>query len=155
MGVEIHTFTPALAPHFARLNIEWLEKYFRVEPIDHEVLSRPQAKIIDPGGQILFAVDGDDVLGTVAMKHQGDRVFELTKMAVTAAAQGRGIGRTLMNACIEWFAANAGSRLFLESHHSLAAALALYESVGFEHVPRPGGPSVYERADVYMVYHGA
>jgi putative acetyltransferase len=50
---------------FARLNIEWLERGFTVEPHDREVLGDPEAHILAPGGRILFAVDqADKALGT-------------------------------------------------------------------------------------------
>ncbi|MEO1574816.1 MAG: GNAT family N-acetyltransferase [Pseudomonadota bacterium] len=152
MTIEVVPYSPELAPHFERLNVEWIEAFFRVETIDLDVLQHPQEKVIDAGGEILFALDGEAVLGCVALKHEGEGVFELTKMAVTPAAQGRGLGRILMNACIERFEAREGTYLYLESHDSLTPALTLYESVGFRHTARPGGPSPYARANVYMVY---
>lgn len=151
--VEIIDYSPELAPQFRALNVEWLEKYFAVEPVDRPVLDDPEGNIIAGGGSILFArVDGD-IVGTVALKHHGDGVYELTKMAVTERRQGAGIGRSLLCACLDRFAEAAGSRLFLESHSSLAPALHLYESAGFRHTPR-AAPSDYRRADVYMVYEG-
>ncbi len=136
---------------FGRLNREWLEKYFRVEAIDEVVLSDPQANIIDHGGVILYAVIEEQIVATVALKHQGDGVYELTKMAVTAEHQGRGLGRHLLSAVLARYSDLDGKHLYLESHSSLRPALALYESAGFEHEAPPGA-SDYERADVYMVY---
>lgn len=151
-AVAIVPFSPALAPEFERLNVEWLEKYFVVEPIDHEVLRDPQRSILDHGGEILFAVQGGRTVGTCALKHHGDGVFELTKMAVTASAQGRGVGRMLLSGALERYRALGGTRLYLESHDKLLPALKLYESAGFRHAPRPASPSVYARSNVYMVY---
>ena len=148
-AVEIVDYAPAFGDAFGRLNREWLERYFRVEPIDERVLSAPETEILGHGGLILYAVAGDEAVGTVALKYHGDGVFELTKMAVTAAWQGHGIGRRLMEAAIDRYRAAGGSCLYLESHSSLAPALALYESAGFCHTPRPQ-PSDYERSDVYM-----
>ncbi|NNC78291.1 MAG: GNAT family N-acetyltransferase [Woeseiaceae bacterium] len=150
-AVEILAYEPRLAPEFRDLNVEWLEKYFRVEPVDRKILDDPSGQVIDGGGAILFAALEGRVVGTVALKHHGDRVFELTKMAVTPRCQGAGIGRLLMQACLEKYREIGGRRLFLESHSSLQAALALYESAGFYHQPRPK-PSDYERSDVYMVF---
>ena len=45
-----------------------------------------------------------------------------------------------------------GEKLFLESNSVLTPALTLYESAGFVHAPRPGGPPHYARGNVYMVY---
>lgn len=152
-GVEIVDYTPDLAPHFRDLNVEWLEKYFVVEPIDDRVLGDPDTTIIAGGGAILFARVDDAIVGTVALKHHGGGVYELTKMAVTGRRQGAGIGRRLLQACLDRYENLGGKRLFLESHSSLAPALHLYESAGFKHTARAAA-SDYARADVYMVYVG-
>ena len=136
---------------FGRLNRQWLEKYFEVEPVDEVVLSDPKTTILDHGGSILYAILDGEAVGTVALKHQGDGVYELTKMAVTASCQGQGLGRLLLCAAVDRFHDVGGKTLYLESHSSLAPALRLYESAGFRHQPPPA-PSDYARADVYMVY---
>ena len=150
-SVDIVDFADCYGDAFERLNIEWLEEYFVVEPIDHEVLSNPRRHIIEPGGAILYACIEGQAVGTVALKYGGAGVFELTKMAVTARCQGMGIGRQLLRAALHRFHDLGGERLYLESNSSLAAALALYESAGFRH-ETPPQRSEYARADVYMVY---
>ncbi len=149
--VGIVDYADCYGDAFARLNIEWLEAYFVVEPIDREVLSNPRRNIIEPGGAILYACIGGQAVGTAALKCSGAGVFELTKMAVTARCQGMGIGRQLLCAALDRFHDLGGECLYLESNSSLAAALALYESAGFRH-ETPPQRSEYARADVYMVY---
>ncbi len=148
-AAEIVGFEPRYADDFRLLNEEWLTTYYRVEDVDAIVLRNPARKIIEPGGDILFARVGDRIVGTVALKFAGDGRYELTKMAVTPEFQGHGIGRQLLDAAIDRYRALGGSLLFLESQKRLGAALSLYERAGFEHRPRPM-PSEYERADVYM-----
>ncbi len=150
---RIIDYSPIYGAAFQRLNLEWLEKYFRVEAIDRAILQDPEGTIINHGGAILYAIHGDEVVGTVALKHRGGQVFELTKMAVTSGYQGKGLGRLLLCAALGRFGVLAGKSLYLESHSSLVAALTLYESAGFRH-SKPPAPSDYERADVYMVYQG-
>jgi ribosomal protein S18 acetylase RimI-like enzyme len=151
--IRIVDFDPRWRADFARLNIQWLEQYFVVEPIDREVLSDPDTHILADGGRVLFAIDEDDrAVGTVALKHEGDGVYELTKMAVDPSVRGRGIGRLLMEGALRTYRAIEGRELFLESNSALAPALNLYESVGFRHRPAPRPGSHYARADVYMVY---
>lgn len=149
--VQILPFALRHAADFKRLNFEWLRRFFRVEPIDERVLSNPRA-IIRDGGAIFVARRGDSIVGTCALIDDGDGVYELSKMAVTANCQGLGIGRRLVDACIGAFKARSGGRLlFLETNSVLKPAIKLYESAGFEHAPSPQA-SMYERADVYMVY---
>ena len=151
--IRITDYDPRWRADFARLNIDWLERFFVVEPVDRAVLSDPDTHILAAGGRVLFAVDGDGrAVGTVALKHEGGGVYELTKMAVEPGQQGRGIGRMLMQGALDAYRALDGRELFLESSSKLAPALALYESVGFRHHPAPRPGSHYARADVYMVW---
>ena len=151
--VEIVAFEPRYAADFKALNLEWLSRYFRVEPIDEVVLSDPEA-ILAAGGHILLARQGDWIVGTAALLKAGDRCYELSKMSVTAERQGQGIGRLLLEATLQVYRGLKAERLFLESNRRLTPALALYASVGFVSAERPPGPAHYERADVYMVYGG-
>ncbi len=64
MSVTIVPFHPDLVPAFARLNREWIEQLFRLEPADLKTLENPVASIIAPGGQIFFAMDGEEPVGT-------------------------------------------------------------------------------------------
>jgi len=156
-AVRIVDFEPRYSEDFKRLNIQWLQKYFKVEPIDETVLSRPDA-ILDRGGCIVMARLGSEIVGTCALLSKGQNRFELSKMAVAETRQGLGIGRRLMVAAIEAFESRGGGELFLETNSRLAPAIRLYETSGFAHATRPPGPAVYARSDVYMVYqrpHGA
>ncbi len=150
--VEILPFSRRYAAEFKRLNFEWLERFFRIEPIDEQVLSRPQ-DIIRGGGAILLARRGREIVGTCALVNAGDGRYEFTKMAVTADCQGLGIGRQLLEAGIDAYTALKGRELFLETNSVLKPAIKLYESAGFVHAPPPHA-SGYERANVYMVYQG-
>lgn len=152
--IEILPFEARYASDFKDLNLEWLRKYFLVEPIDEEVLGRPDL-IISNGGAIFLARTDGRIVGTAALIKSEERRYELSKMAVTPAWQGKGISRRLLDAVIEAFDAAGGGELFLESSSTLTPALTLYESAGFVHAPRPAGPVHYDRSDVYMVYRGA
>ncbi|MEL6870507.1 MAG: GNAT family N-acetyltransferase [Pseudomonadota bacterium] len=152
-NVSIVPFEARFAADFERLNVEWLERFFRVESIDAKVLGDPQTHILSNGGAILMALREGDAVGTCALKVYQPGRIELTKMAVTRSAQGDGIGRALVEAAVERFRKMQAQALFLESHSSLAPALHLYESVGFVHAPRPF-KSDYQRSDVYMEWRG-
>ena len=154
-AVRVVTFRPELREHFYRLNADWLRKYFYIEGIDHQVLSNPEAEILATGGQIFFALLGDAVVGTCALKQEGEDACELTKMAVDESYQGLGIGRVLIEAVIADFRRRPARTLFLETNAKLTPAIRLYESVGFEHQPHLKPDSHYTRADVYMIWRDA
>lgn len=150
---DIVNFEPRYAADFKRLNLEWLSQYFRVEPIDEQVLSRPD-DILRDGGAIWLARENGTIVGCCALIAKGDGNYELSKMAVTANARGKGLGRRLLEAAVKGFTDTRGRLLFLETNTALKSAIALYESAGFEHRQAPKA-SPYERANVYMVYTGA
>lgn len=158
--IRIAGFDPRWRADFARLNLEWLRRWFVVEPFDEEVLGDPERHILADGGRILFAVRDDAAagptraVGTVALRNAGDGVYELTKMAVEPELRGAGIGRALLDAAIAEYRGLGGRELYLESSSVLQPALRMYESAGFVHHPAPRPGSHYARADVHMVWEG-
>lgn len=156
-STRIVDFDPRWRADFARLNLEWLRRWFVVEPFDEEVLGDPERHILADGGRILFALlEGDDgetrAVGTVALRNAGDGVYELTKMAVEPGLRGAGIGRALLGAAIGAYRGLGGRELYLESSSLLKPALRMYETAGFVHHPAPRAGSHYARADVHMVW---
>lgn len=133
-GLRIITFDPRHRDEFKRLNVAWLSKYFRVEPIDERVLGNPEDEILRGGGEILFALVEDEVVGTVALKPEGG-IFELTKMAVDERWQGRGFGKRLLDAACELARERGAPKLVLYSQRTLKAAVAMYAKYGFVEVP--------------------
>ena len=136
---------------FRVLNEEWISLYFKLEERDVETLGNPE-KILRDGGQIYFAWVAGEVVGCVALiPVTDDGVYELSKMAVSPATRGRGIGRKILVYAIEQAKALPVRRLFLGSSKRLVDAVHLYESLGFEHIPPESLPWVgYARADVFM-----
>jgi N-acetylglutamate synthase-like GNAT family acetyltransferase len=81
----------------------------------------------------------------------GNGVYELSKMAVSPAMRGRGIGRRLLEHTIAEARAIGATGLFLGSNSILKDAVHLYESLGFRHVPPEKLPEMhYARANVFM-----
>jgi GNAT superfamily N-acetyltransferase len=77
--------------------------------------------------------------------------FEVAKMAVTERCQRAGVGRRLLEEAIAAAKAAGATRLFLETNRKLGAAIRLYESLGFRHIPAERVvASPYARSDVSM-----
>ena len=132
--VEIIDYAPAYAADFKRLNLEWLQQYFSVEPQDEEMLSHPEY-ITGNGGFIFLAKYNHEIAGTVALVRHDDILFELSKMSVTASLQGKGISNLLMQAVIDKAATIGASRLILYSNTILIPAIRLYRKFGFTEIP--------------------
>jgi len=144
-------FQPEHAAAFKALNVAWISKLFAVEAKDLEVLDAPLAKVIDAGGHIVMAIDGETPVGCCALIRLPDGGFEVGKMAVADSHKGRGIGNGLMQACVDKARAVGAPRLYLETNSSLAPALAVYRRHGFVEITDPERTvSPYARADVWM-----
>jgi N-acetylglutamate synthase-like GNAT family acetyltransferase len=146
--VNIIPFSLALQEPIKTLNLEWLERYFKVEPKDALVLSNPQEEIIDKGGFIYYATYNDRIVGTVSLLKINESEFELSKMAVTDGVQGLGIGNKLVQHCLAVAKEKQIAKLILYSNRRLKSALHLYEKYGFVEVPLEN--TDYERADIKM-----
>jgi len=147
--MPIVDFEPRHAQAWRTLNEAWISRHFAIEPADAEVLADPVGKVIAPGGHIFMAEDAADrPVGCVGLKAMPDGGFEVIKMTVSEAARGTGLGRDLMQACIDRARALGAPRLYLETNSALGPALGLYRAMGFVDLPRQDTP--YARCDVWM-----
>lgn len=151
--LSIVEFSDALAHHFHDINAEWITAMFRLEDTDRDVLENPRERIVDPGGAILFVeAAGLGIVGTCALQKTGATSYELTKMGVRESARGRKAGEFLLQAVIEHAKTLGADPLYLLTNAKCAAAIHLYEKLGFRHdaqiMARYGAR--YERCDVAM-----
>lgn len=156
-GLRLRPFDESLAHHFHDINAEWIAGMFALEPTDREVLENPRERIIAPGGDILFVeAPGLGIVGTCALQRTGPGRFELTKMGVRESARGLKAGEFLLAATIARAQELGASKLYLLTNRKCAAAIHLYEKLGFEHdagIMAQYGAR-YQRCDVAMRYRG-
>lgn len=147
--ITIVDYLPEHQPYFESLNRAWIEKLFVMEPVDEWVLTNPDKAIIEPGGAILMAEYDGVIAGTVGLRKVDDKTFEFTKMAVHENHRRRGIAEALSYASFEKAKLLGASKVILYSNTLNAAAIKMYEKIGFRHLEVEKG--VYERANVKMV----
>lgn len=146
---EVVTYREHWRGEFERLNREWIETWFALEEADRETFRDPVGKILIPGGQVFFVVEGEEVLGTCAVLRHEAGVYEIAKMAVAPAARGRGCGDLLMEAAVA-FSRSAGARkVVIVSNTRLGPAIRLYEKHGLVRVPLEADQR-YARADIKL-----
>lgn len=155
--MRIRDYEPALAADFARINRQWIQTMYALEPVDEAQLGDPHGMIVAPGGAILFADDPElGVVGTCGLLKTGEGEFELIKMGVLPEARGRGVGEALLNAAIAKAFALGARHLFLLTNSKSEAAIRMYLRAGFAHdagILASAG-SEYARCDVAMRYIG-
>ncbi len=88
--------------------------------------------------------------GIQPLKGAGPEICELQKMYLKKDFRGKGIGRALLERCLE-FAKEAGFELcYLESLPELKDALKLYSAAGFRYVPDRMGDTGYYGCSLFM-----
>jgi ribosomal protein S18 acetylase RimI-like enzyme len=105
----------------------------------------------DGQGEVLAAVDGGQVVGTVTLQGwpagqmaRGPGEAEVRALAVAPGARGRGVGAALVAAVIERAAGQGIRQLVLLTLPDMRAAHHLYSQAGFSRLPdrdwspRPG-----------------
>lgn len=151
----VRDFSDDLAEAFYRINADWISDMFSLEQNDIDLLSKPRELILEKGGVVLFAETPDlGVVGTAALMVSKDGWVELTKMGVTPQARGRKVGEFLLAKTLERAASLGMDKVYLLTNRKCAAAIHLYEKLGFAHdaeIMRLFG-SRYERCDVAMSY---
>ncbi|MEO2099575.1 MAG: GNAT family N-acetyltransferase [Flavobacteriaceae bacterium] len=147
--LNFRKFTPQDASQFKALNVEWLEKYFKVEPIDERVLGHPQEEIIAQGGFIVMAELENTVIGTFAFIKKEEKLFEFSKMAIDPKHRGKGFGNVMMQFAITFAENHHWSKIVLYSSRILENSIHLYRKYGFIEVPME--PDViYARGNIKM-----
>ena len=145
--ISIIGFNKKYSKQFFLLNKAWIEESWHLEDSDKKDLLNPE-RIVENGGQIFFALDNKNAIGTVAMiKSPNDR-FELAKMTVKEGSRGKGIANMLMDECIKFAKQNSSREIFLISNDSLTIARNLYDKYGFKEVELDS--QKYERGNVKM-----
>ncbi len=146
--ITIVDYEEKYAADFKRLNLEWLDKYHLTESHDLVVLDDPKGTILDRGGFLFLAKDGDAIVGSAGLTVVKESIYELDKMAVAPAYQGRGISRQLIERCLAKAVEQKALKIILFSNHKLTTAIALYEKYGFRHIPVEDSP--FTTADIKM-----
>jgi ribosomal protein S18 acetylase RimI-like enzyme len=145
--LQIKNYEDKYHKQFKKISLDWLNAYNLHEKADDDLLDNPQ-KYLDNGSFIFLAHYNDEVVGTVSLGPIDDTTFEIMKLGVVDAYKGLGIGRKLMQVCIDVCIEKEVKLISLETTSKLESAIKLYEKFGFVHVEITD--SCYETADVKM-----
>ena len=148
-NVKVVPFEDKYAVDFKRLNLEWIEEYFRVEELDLKHLEHPRENIIEPGGEIYSVIEDGIVIGVCALLFHEEGVYELAKMAVDKGSRGKGYGNLLMEAIIEGARAKNAEKIIILSNTQLDPAINLFKKYRFI-TTRLGQDPDYEGGNIEM-----
>jgi ribosomal protein S18 acetylase RimI-like enzyme len=137
------------AAEVARLMIGFRDWWSRTKPSDAAFDAGVRRLLSDPNTDFLLA--GDPPAGVCQLRYRFGIWSEsddcwLEDIFVEAGARGTGMGRALVEAAFERARERGCARIELDVNEANPAALALYESLGFEAwADPPGGRNLLMR----------
>lgn len=84
-----------------------------------------------PRGEFFIVREGSLIVGSVGVERLDDGTAELHRLYLDAHVRGRGTGRALVDAVLDWCRAQEISRLILWSDTRFDRAHRLYTRIGF------------------------
>lgn len=87
------------------------------------------------GGMFLVALNGEQVIGSGALRRLDDETAELKRMWLLEAYHGQGIGYLLIQQLINFARQNGYVRIRLQTSPEQMRALAFYRKIGFYEIP--------------------
>ena len=80
-----------------------------------------------------------------------DKTCELVKMYVSSVARGKGLGKILLQKCIDEAKNNGFEKMYIETMQELTNAIEMYKKYGFNFIPSSLGDSGHTGCDLFMM----
>jgi len=150
--MTIEKYDQAYDGLFESIWVDWLKNTMGIEPqpSDIDEVRNPFQSYIKNGGMAFYALIDNQCVGVVAVKKLNDRDYEFCKLVVNEAARGIGLGKKLVQKCIDFVSMEKGRYLYLQSFYKLEIALKMYDSLGFTKSDAPDGMNVVKRTEIIM-----
>jgi putative acetyltransferase len=80
-----------------------------------------------------------------------DKMCELVKMYLLKKVRGKGLGRLLIQKCLDQAKANGFEKVYIETMPELKQALKTYEKFGFKYIDHPMGNTGHFGCELWMI----
>lgn len=107
-----------------------------------------------PGSVYFVAETGNEIIGGAGIfptEGLPNDTCELVKMYLLPHARGKGLGKKLIEKCIDFARENGYKNVYLETMPELKQALQVYQKLGFEYLPGPMGNSGHTGCSLWML----
>ncbi|WP_018610850.1 GNAT family N-acetyltransferase [Segetibacter koreensis] len=107
-----------------------------------------------PGSLYYVAQRGEKLLGGAGIFPSDGlpvKTCELVKMYLRAEARGQGLGKLLIEKCLEFARMYGYEQVYIETMPELSKAVSIYEKFGFKYLKGPIGNTGHFGCDVWML----
>lgn len=107
-----------------------------------------------PGSIYFVAEEGGQLLGGCGIyptQNLPAGTCELVKLYLSKAARGKGLGKLLMQQCLEAAKYLGYNNVYLETMPELTIAVPMYEKMGFDYLKAPMGNSGHDGCSIWML----
>ena len=106
-----------------------------------------------PRFQYYVVEDQETILGGAGiapLKEGGPSVCELQKMYFLPEARGKGLGKQMIDLCLDFAKANDFQLCYIETMPNMLDAQALYKKVGFQYIDHAMGNTGHNSCPVWL-----
>ncbi len=89
--------------------------------------------------------------GIKTLAGNNGEICELQKLYINSDIRGLGIGKALVEKCLEFAKEACFEKCYLETFPNMDAATSLYRKFGFKHLDKPIGDTGHGGCDVWMM----
>ena len=157
MNISIRTIQPADNPSLSRIVKDTLAEFGANKPgtVYYDPTTDSLFELFQTKGAAYFVAEVDEKIvgggGIYPTDGLPANTCELVKMYLLPQARGTGLGRTLIEKCLN-FAKDAGyKQVYLETKPELKQALSMYAKFGFEYLKGPMGNSGHTGCSLWML----
>ena len=137
---------------FEKIWINWLTNSMGIQPQEKDIeeVQNPVSNYIQDGGMSFYANNNRECIGVVAVKKLNSTDYEFCKLVVDKKARRLGLGKKLVQECIDYVKEVNGKNLYLQSFYKLEIAVKMYKEMGFIDTPAPKGMLLVSRTEIIM-----
>ena len=156
-SILIRTIQPTDNPYLAVIIRNALAEFGANKPgtVFYDPTTDDLFNLFQQPGSIYYVAEQDGTIiggaGIYPSNGLPQGTCELVKMYLTPQSRGKGLGKQMIEKCLD-FAADAGyQQVYIETMPELRKAVSVYEKLGFIHLNGPMGNTGHFGCDVWML----
>lgn len=157
MNLTIRTIQPSDNPHLAVIIRNALAEFGANKPgtVFYDPTTDNLFTLFQQPGSIYYVAESENTIiggaGIFPSNGLPPGTCELVKLYLSPASRGKGLGKLLIEKCLEFATENDYQQVYIETMPELRKAVSVYEKFGFNYLNGPLGNTGHFGCDVWML----